>query len=364
MLALQLPRYKLARGIGGQPPLPFNYTFSMTGFCNSRCLTCFIWERRSPNDLTLDEWTRIFQSLGDSPFWCTLSGGEPFYREDLVQIHDALIANCHPKIINIPTNSLTKRVPDFVWDMAYKHPETKLVVNVSIDHCDPTKNDIIRGVPGHFKRALEVFNSLKQIQAPNLTVGIHTVISTLNIEDIPQIVEAFSDLAADQFISEVAEERLEMSHVNSDGSLGALNDSITPTAEQYAVAIESLTSRMRQAHWSGLSRITRAFRLTYYQNVIKNLRDRQQAIPCFAGYASCQVQYDGTVWPCCVEAVPIGNLRDNNYNFPEIWTSHQAKQARKRIRKELCQCPLANASYTNMLMHPSSILNITKELVR
>lgn len=363
-LVIRAPGYYTARAVGGQSPLPTNYTFSMTGFCNSRCLTCFIWERKNPDDLTLDEWTKIFQSLGNSPFWCTLSGGEPFYRRDLIEIHDALVKNCRPKIINIPTNSLTRRVPEYVWEMAHRHPNTKLVINVSLDHCNPDKNDVIRGVPGHYKRAIDVFHSLKAIKAHNLTVGIHTVISRFNIDDFEDIVEAFSELAADQFISEVAEERLEMSHVNPDGSRGALNAGITPTAEQYAQAIEKLTTRMREARWQGLSRATRAFRLTYYKNVVKNLRDRKQAIPCFAGYASAQVQYNGEVWPCCVEAVVVGNLRENNYDFPSVWRSVKAKTARERIRKGLCQCPLANASYSNMVLHPQSVINVAKELVR
>ncbi len=350
-----LPNYYLARKTGGQPPLPFNYTFITTGFCNSRCLTCDIWLRDKPqkDDLTLSEWIKVFESVGNSVFWATLSGGEPFYRSDLIDMHDALVEITQPKIVNIPTNSLTARTPDWVWEMCVRHPETNLIINVSFDHCDPEKNDVIRGVPGNFEKSMNVFNTLRGFDFPNLNVGIHTVISKFNVNDIPEIADFFMDLAPDQFITEVAEQRVELATMDHD---------ITPKAGAYEKAIHYVQEKMkRSGHWGGMSRLTRAFRLTYYNYVVKNLYEQTQAIPCFAGYASCQINYNGEVWPCCVEAVPLGNVRDRD--FAEIWTNGKAKTARERIRRGECQCPLANASYSNMLMHPKSLARVATRVL-
>lgn len=355
----ELPQYAFARATGRIPPLPSTYTFIVQGTCNSRCLTCGIRNQRIAPDLTLDEWRRTFDSLGRI-FWATLSGGEPFMRADLPALHDALVSVCHPRIVNIPTNSLARgkdgnRYTDFVWEMAQAHQDTKLVINISIDHSDPAKNDVIRGVPGHYKRAIANLAALKALGLPNLTVGIHTVISRYNVADFPQIAAAFLELSPDQFICEVAEERVEL-HTEHAG--------ITPSAEQYAEAVRGLRDAMRRSNaYKGLGRVTRAFRLNYYQNTIKYLETHQQPIPCYAGYASAQINYDGQVWPCCVEAVPLGNLREHNYDFGTIWRSGLAKQARERIRTGGCSCPLGNASYSNMLLSPVSLAKVAANLL-
>ena len=53
--------------------------------CNSKCRTCDVW--RKPNDdLTLEEWDKVFQKLGRSPVYMTFTGGEPFLRDDLDQM--------------------------------------------------------------------------------------------------------------------------------------------------------------------------------------------------------------------------------------------------------------------------------------
>lgn len=351
----ELPQYAFARAAGRVPPLPFNFTLAMTGECNSRCLTCLIRHREQP-DLTLEEWGRIAASIGTSPFWLTLTGGNQFLRADLPAVHATLVEITKPSIVNVPLNSLSKRDIPFISEMANGFPKTKLIINISIDHCDPAKNDVIRGVPGHFKRAIANFEALSAMskERPNLTVGIHTVISRFNVRDFPEIADYFLGLAPGQFISEIAENRVEMNNLDKD---------ITPSQEDYAFAINHLRQRIEHERWSGLSNVTRSFRLTYYANVLKHLETGKQAIPCYAGYASCQINPWGQVWPCCIEAVPLGNLRENDYDFPAIWRGGLARQARERIRSGGCACPLANSHYSSVLMNPGSLVQVAGHMV-
>ncbi|MCP4534768.1 MAG: radical SAM protein, partial [Delftia sp.] len=62
-----------------------NLTLSLTYRCNSRCATCNVWKREA-DELTLDEWERVLRSLGHTPYWITVSGGEPLLRPDAVEI--------------------------------------------------------------------------------------------------------------------------------------------------------------------------------------------------------------------------------------------------------------------------------------
>jgi hypothetical protein len=94
------------------------------------------------------------------------------------------------------------------------------------------------------------------------------------------------------------------------------------------------------------------------------LRERRQIIPCYAGWASAQIAPDGDVWFCCVRAEPIGNLRETDYDFRKVWWSERARSLREEVRAGRCDCPLANAAYTNLLLHPRSLVGVVWDLVR
>ena len=88
----------------------------------------------------------------------------------------------------------------------------------------------------------------------------------------------------------------------------------------------------------------------------------RQVIPCYAGTASAQIAPDGDVWSCCVRAEPLGNLRDVEYDFGKIWFGEKAERDRAMVRSCGCACPLANASYTNMLMHVPTVAGVAAEV--
>ena len=107
-----------------------------------------------------------------------------------------------------------------------------------------------------------------------------------------------------------------------------------------------------------MNKITQAFRIEYYNLVKKILRDRKQIIPCYAGITSVQIAPDGDVWPCCIKAIPLGNLRKTQYNLRKILFNKKAKKEKNSIKNKECHCPMANASYTNMLMHFPTLIRV------
>ena len=112
-----------------------------------------------------------------------------------------------------------------------------------------------------------------------------------------------------------------------------------------------------------ISNITQAFRIQYYELVKRILLKKRQVLPCYAGFISAQIAPDGEVWPCCINAESIGNLRDVNYDFRKVWFSKKAQEKRKSIREKKCYCPLANASYTNMLFSFRTLAKVLKYIV-
>lgn len=340
----RVARLQASYALGKPLVLPLNLTISVSYRCNSRCKTCNVWQR--PNDdLTLEEYEKTFASLGRAPYWFTFSGGEPTLRPDLPQIVESASRNCHPGIINIPTNGIQDQIiPNRIERVLQAAQASEVIVNLSLDGVGE-KHDALRGVRGNFVRAMRTYAGLKALQQryANLTLGVHTVISHFNVEELDALYAFVRDeLQPDSFISEIAEERVELDTVGMG---------ITPSIQSYQPAIERLQAQMRQAEFHGVSRITQAFRDRYYDLVKRTLVEQRQVIPCMAGVASAQIAPNGDVWSCCIRAESMGNLRLHNYDFRAVWSSERAEQLRRSIKAGECYCPLANAAYTNMLCH-------------
>lgn len=345
----RMPAYYIARRTGKHVPLPSNLTFSVSYRCNSRCVTCNVWRKRVA-DFTLEEYERTFHKLKRSLRWVTFSGGEPFLRPDLPEIVLACARICQPTIINIPTNGLlVERVANGVERIAREAPKTKLVINLSLDGIGE-EHDRIRGVPGNYVKLRESYAALRAINAPNLTVGIHTVISQHNINRFGDIRDHVrSAINPDSFITELAEERVELDTIGLD---------ITPPVEQYAAVVDRLVDDIDAEPASGVAGIAQAFRRHYYQVARQTLLEQRQILPCYAGVASGHIAPNGDVWTCCIRAEPIGSLRETDYDLRPIWGGARADTLRGSIKRGECYCPLANAAYSSMLNDPPSLARV------
>jgi MoaA/NifB/PqqE/SkfB family radical SAM enzyme len=333
--------------------MPLNLTVSVTYRCNSRCQTCHIYEKRA-SEFSLEEFEKTFRSLNRAPYWLTISGGEPFLRKDIAAICLSAYENCRPKIINIPTNGLLSNViPDQVDEIARNSPKAQIIINLSLDDVGE-RHDAIRRASDNYQRAMETYAKLRELRHSNLAVGIHSVISKYNVHDFPRVCDDLLKLRPDSYITEIAEERVE---------LGTLGQDITPSSEEYAPAVDYLSERIREQRFDGISRVTQAFRLQYYELVKKVLIEKRQVLPCYAGFMSAQIAPDGEVWPCCIKAESMGNLRDVEHDFRRIWLSDKAERIRRPIRDKRCYCPLANASYTNMLVSYRTMAKVLRNLV-
>lgn len=352
----KLPLYWTFYHLGWPKMLPFSMVVSVSFRCNSKCRTCDVW-RKSNDEMTVEEWRQVFVSLGRAPFYLTFTGGEPFLRADF---HELVIAGaelCRPGVITIPTNGLlTNRILDQVDQVCAAAPHSQIGVNLSLDGIGQ-EHDEIRNVPGNWDRAMGTWQGLKELQPKheNLVLSVHTVVSKLNVQRIYDIVEELEFLKPDSLITEVAEERVELGTVGWD---------ITPPAEEYAPIADYLSERAGVMPTKGLARFTQAFRAQYYQLAKRILREQVQVIPCQAGWASGHIAPNGDVWTCCVRAEPVGNLRQTGYNLRPIWFERAGdmRQLRKSIAGRECACPMANAGYANMLLHPTTLARVTRDV--
>jgi MoaA/NifB/PqqE/SkfB family radical SAM enzyme len=348
-LAPRLPLYWSFRRFGWPRMLPLSVVVSVSYRCNSRCRTCGVW--RKPNDdLTLAEWDQVFARLGRAPVYLTLTGGEPFLRRDLDELVISAYRHCRPAMITIPTNGLlSERIAERVARMCAECPDTQIGINLSLDGIGE-EHDAARGVPGNWEKSLRTWALLKELRArhSNLILSIHTVISRSNQDHFRAIYDGLRSLEPDSYITEVAEERVELDTVGWG---------ITPDAGAYEAIADFLSAQPQARPMPAMARVTQALRGQYYQIARRVLAERRQVISCYAGWASAQIAPDGDVWSCCIRAEPAGNLRDVGYDLRAVWFGPQMDRLRRSIYDKECACPMANATYTNMLLHPPTILH-------
>src|SRR5271155_4749594 len=143
---------------------PYKLNYCITYWCQSRCLTCNIWQIKPKGELTIEE---VREFVKKNPYfkWVELTGGEPFLRTDIVEIAKAFKENSKELyILTMPTNSLCNQ------DMVEKKLREILAMNiprvavtVSLDGYREL-HDKIRGIPGNYDRAIAMFKRLKQMK--------------------------------------------------------------------------------------------------------------------------------------------------------------------------------------------------------
>lgn len=119
--------YKYRRG---KSVLPRLLTYTVTFRCNARCIMCDSWKLQDHNDLKIEEVEAIFKQL---PMMdgVRLTGGEPFVRQDLLEITELAIRYLTPLVVHITTNGfLTDRIVELCTKRTRKTP---LQIMVSLD---------------------------------------------------------------------------------------------------------------------------------------------------------------------------------------------------------------------------------------
>ena len=315
---------------------PYKLTFAITYRCNSRCKTCNIWKRRVTNELSKEEIKRFSQKSNEF-MWIDLTGGEPSLRKDLVDICEAVYRyNEKLVLLHFPTNGyLTKKIVGDVNAIRGMDSGSKLVITVSIDG-DERLNDEIRGVKGAWKRQIETFVRLREIEGVTPVFGM--TLSPFNFDKFEMTFKSVK-----QVLPWVTVEDFHISLMNySDVFYDNMEQKnlIADPMEKRRVIEGILRSTELYTCWSGTPKDPRALLENLFLKRAKSyFKTGRTPLPCHALKSSCFIDPTGEVYPCITFNRPLGNLRDSDYDLRRIWHSEKAKGLQKKIWDLKCpQC--------------------------
>lgn len=165
--------------------------WELTKGCNLRCIHCraSATELSSPSDLSTQAARDIIDEIAavSTPI-LVLSGGEPLFRSDILQL--ARYGTDKGLRVALATNGtlVTKQVARKIVDSGVRR------VAISLDGADALTHDTFRGIPGAFDAAITGFRNLKDL---GMSVQINTTIARHNAHQLPQVLELAKSLGAD-----------------------------------------------------------------------------------------------------------------------------------------------------------------------
>lgn len=340
--------YKLYRTFNWPRLLPISLTSSVTNRCNSRCKTCNLWKFHAPEDeLTVEEWKKIFQSLGKSVVWLTFSGGDQFLRKNFYKIVNYAVEFTKPCLINIPLSNrdVNKTIQQIIKILEYS--KTPLMINISLDGTEHVHN-LLRGRKGSFRTTIEIFKRLKELKKmfPQLSVCFNTVVSNYNICSLDDLHKLVLNLRPDHWTLEPSQCRAEFKNVEESSDLDY---------QDLFLNLKNFNLNRKIPFWSVL-KIKHIVRQVYYYFAEKTLLKNKSMLPCYAAISSVQISPEGDIWQCGTKCNSLGNLRESNYDLKKIFFGKKADKMRKGIKEKKCFCIQCNTFYTNLMCNPSSFV--------
>jgi radical SAM protein with 4Fe4S-binding SPASM domain len=329
----------LAKSTVTRPRAPLKLNFCLTYWCQYRCRTCNIWQRKPTDELTTDEVLGIVRE-NPNITWADLTGGEIFLRPDIDDILEAVVTGWRRlALLHFPTNGfLTDRIVKSVERIAGRGP-AHTIVTVSLDGDEQT-NDDIRGIKGGFRRQIETFNALRRI--PGIATVFGVTLSAYNLGRFAETFEACVRECPGLTIDDVHLNVAQMSghYYGNDGSDAMLAD--PRKVRQELDAYRRLRGRPRS--------VQQLLEATYLQYMNEFLQTGRTPMPCHALRASCFIDPWGIVYPCISYSKPVGRLRDTGMRLDPIWNAIETKQLQREIWEGQCpQCWTACEAYQSIL---------------
>lgn len=337
---------------------PIQLTFFVTRRCNARCPFCFYLngsggELPAGGEFSLEEVRAAAPSLGKL-LWLAFSGGEPYLRQDLVQLSRAFYeANC-PAILLYSTNGFApERIAEATEEIAARCRRSTVVVKVSLDGVGEA-HDRLRGVPGGFEKALRTYRLLARLAAryANLELGVNTVLQRDNQEQIGAIVDfvrALPHLRAHTV-------SLVRGRPREAGCLEVL-------PERYREAAARLEAEPRTYRFFG-ARLKAAQDLVQRRLIYATMIERKRQIPCYAGRLNLVLAENGALYPCEMLGSTLGNLREHGYDVRRVVASERARALLEQIAAGRCYCTHECYFITNILFNPRLYPALARELWR
>jgi MoaA/NifB/PqqE/SkfB family radical SAM enzyme len=266
---------------------PRDAVVAVNGVCNARCRMCSIWGAQHAPLLDAAAIDALPASLRD----LNLSGGEPFLRDDMVDLGRAARRRLPRARIVVSTNGfLTERILRAA--AAWQKERARIGIAVSLDGIGPM-HDQVRGVPGSFRKALATLRGLRALGFRPRKIAFTVT------HDNPGHLWAVHRLATRlgaQFSCTLAQDSPHYFQIDGQADH-------RPEAPLLEKQVERV-AKAELAAWSP-KRWARAY---YLSLLLETARNGRRPLPCRAGRDFFYADWNADVYPCNILPIRLGRI--------------------------------------------------------
>ncbi len=322
--------FNLLRYIRVLPPR--QVVLNVTYRCNARCQMCRIWEMPRRIEMTLKQFVAAMEDpLLQGVEQLDLSGGEPFLRQDLIELSGAIIERLPNlrKLVIVTNGLLPRQSLSFITAIApvCRARGIRMTISISVDGLEAL-NDQIRGVPGSFAKASETLRLLRNLASE---LGfVLTMASVLCKKTLPYVSEyqAWSrSLNVDSGFQLIG---FHETYVSNLAAKDELDFSDSECRALYSL-MEELSSRRSVMNFA-----------SYYWNDMLHLyrEKRPRRSPCSFAVDTLILDALGDVYYCLSEP-KIGNWLSSR-SLSDLYRDKKNLALRKKRRQT--RCPSCNSA--------------------
>jgi radical SAM protein with 4Fe4S-binding SPASM domain len=275
---------------------------------------CNIWRSKIADSLKPADYLKLPKSLND----INITGGEPFLRDDLLEILDSIFKRCNPERLVISSNGfLTDRIVGLAKIILKRSYADRVIIALSLDALGKKHNEI-RGVVNAFELVINTITELKRIGFNNIGLGF-TFISGNEDQYLP--VYEFAKKNNLNFGATIAHNA--ENYFSTDNNEKPDYKIIKKQTDYY------IGEKIESFKKNELGKCYYMHGLAYYARTGKAL------VNCDAMRGSFFIDPRGNIYPCNILTDIAGNLLEAD--FKNIWQSRAAD----KIRCKTKNCPTA-----------------------
>ncbi len=303
---------------------PRSVSVTVTNRCNLRCTYCSHFESAGDvhGELPTEEWLRFINELGRcAVIRITLSGGDPFIREDLQQLAQGIVRNRMRFTILSNGTLITDHSAAFIASTARCDG-----VQVSIDGSGPATHDANRG-KGSFVRAIAAIECL---QKHRVAVYARITINRQNVLDL--------EATAFLLLEELGLPGFSTNSVAYMGCARQYAEQVMLTTEERCLAMETLLE-LNKKYGGRISATAGPLAEAERWLAMEQMRrERRENVPGGGCLSSCggvtyniAVRADGVMVPCAqLSHIELGRINEDDLG--EVWRNHPELQRLRRRR--------------------------------
>ncbi|MDI6841075.1 MAG: radical SAM protein [bacterium] len=271
--------------------IPIEVHLELTYNCNLRCKHCYITDYHS-NDLDTGQWKLIIQELQEAgTLFLTFTGGEPFLREDIIELANYAKKLHFGFVFNTNGIYITPQIADAIKELAPYY------VQVSIYGAVPEIHDQVTGVKGSFKKSINAIHYLRERRVPT---SITTAVMKDNVHEVLRVKELATQLGASFYIG----------------------SRILPKRDQKPLGVQTSCNKicpesLQISDEDVISLAPDLFTAPEEDDLNSTITMGKKVIECGAGRNTCRISPEGDLYPCIIMPLKAGNVLKEG--FSKLW---------------------------------------------